>query len=205
LLRDTFTFHRITTLWPLTRGRGEETTLLDPDQPDWIFRQQSHVGIVCEDLDRTIAEYGQLGYTFAVRQGEITLRRPGLGPQDPFSVRSAWSLQGPPHIELGEVADAGSEPYLWPSRGHDHVEHYGFWVDDLVAASALLEERGFPLEITPAGDDTKPLGFCYHRTPSGARIELEDGPTRRPMLEAQFARVRSGDTSPTVYTPVAPR
>jgi hypothetical protein len=174
---------------------------LDPTKPDWIFGEQSHNGIVCEDLERTIAEYGQLGYTFAMRAGEISLRRPGLQARDPFLARSAWSLQGPPHIELAEVADSGALPYLWPSRGHDHVEHVGYWVDDLAGASALLEQLGFPLEATPAGDDTRPLGFCYHRTPSGARIELEDGPMRKPLLAEQFARVRSGETGPIAYTP----
>ena len=177
--------------------------MLDPDKPDWIFREQSHVGVLCADIERTMAEYGQLGYTFALRSGEITLRRPGLGPQDPFTARSAWSLQGPPHIELGEVVDAGGEPTLWPSRGHDHVEHVGYWVDNLAAASACLESLGFPLEATPAGDDTRPLGFCYHRTPSGARIELEDGPMRKALLAEQFARVRAGDTSAIGYTPFA--
>jgi len=178
--------------------------VLDAEKPDWIFKELSHIGVVCEDLEKAIEEYGQLGYTFAVRSGPTTLRRPGLGPQETYTVRSAWSLQGPPHIELGEVADAGSRPYLWPSRGHDHVDHVGYWVDDLAAASALLEERGFPLEVTPAGgDDTKPLGFCYHRTPNGVRIELEDGPMRKKILAAQFERVRSGDTSTIEYVPFA--
>jgi catechol 2,3-dioxygenase-like lactoylglutathione lyase family enzyme len=175
--------------------------VLDPDKPDWIFREQSHIGVVCEDIERTIAEYERLGYTFVLRSGTVTLRRPGLGPQDPFSARSAWSLQGPPHIELGEIADAGGAPYLWPSRGYDHVEHVGYWVDDLAAASALLEETGFPLEATPEGDDTRPMGFCYHRTPSGARIELEDGPMRKRILAGQFDRVRRGETGVIAYVP----
>jgi catechol 2,3-dioxygenase-like lactoylglutathione lyase family enzyme len=177
--------------------------VLDPDKPDWIFKELSHIGVICEDMDKAIEEYGQLGYTFVVRSGEVTLRRPGLGAQDPFTAKSAWSLQGPPHVELGEVADAGNQPYVWPSRGHDHVDHAGYWVDDLAAASALLEERGFPLELTPAGDDTRPLGFCYHRTPNGVRIELEDGPMRKKMLAAQLDRVRSGDTSVIEYVAFA--
>jgi catechol 2,3-dioxygenase-like lactoylglutathione lyase family enzyme len=175
--------------------------VLDPEKPNWIFREQSHIGIVCADIDRTIAEYELLGYTFVLRTGSATMRRPGLGPQEPFSARTAWSLQGPPHVELAEVADIGGRPYLWPSRGHDHVEHVGYWVDDLAAASALLAELGYPLEATPAGDETAPLGFCYHRTPSGARIELEDGPMRKRILEEQFARVRRGDTGPIDYVP----
>jgi catechol 2,3-dioxygenase-like lactoylglutathione lyase family enzyme len=175
--------------------------VLDADKPDWIFREPSHIGVVCEDIEKTIADYEQLGYTFALRSGAVTLRRPGHGPQEPISTRSAWSLQGPPHIELAEVADLGSLPYLWPSRGHDHVDHAGYWVDDLAAASALLEEKGFPLEMTPAGDDTRPMGFCYHRTPSGARIELEDGPMRKRMLAEQFERVRRGETGVIEYVP----
>lgn len=177
--------------------------MLNPDKPDWIFREQSHIGVVCEDIEKTIAEYELLGYTFALRSGSVVLRRPGLGPQDPFSARSAWSLQGPPHVELGEIAGAGGVPHLWPSRGHDHVDHVGYWVDDLAAASAVLEANGFPLEATPAGDDTRPLGFCYHRTPSGARIELEDGPMRKQILAEQFARVRAGETGVLAYVPFA--
>jgi catechol 2,3-dioxygenase-like lactoylglutathione lyase family enzyme len=180
----------------------ERNTVFDPTSSDWIFREQSHIGIICADIDRTMAEYGQLGCTFALRAGEITLRRPGLGPQQPFFARSAWSLQGPPHVELGEVVGSGGLPHLWPDYGHDHVDHVGYWVDDLAAASAELERLGFPLEATPAGDALEPLGFCYHRTPSGARIELEDGPMRKRLLAEQFARVRSGDTSTIGYTPV---
>lgn len=175
--------------------------MLDPDKPDWLFREQSHVGIVCEDINRTIAEHERLGYTFALRSGSATVRRPGLDRQDTFSARTAWSLQGPPHIELAEVADVGDRPFLWPSRGHDHIEHVGYWVDDLAAASALLEELGYPLEMTPAGDDTKPLGFCYHRTPSGVRIELEDGPMRKKLLAEQLERVRRGETGVIEYVP----
>lgn len=177
--------------------------MLHPDAPDWIFREISHVGLIVEDIEKTMEEYGRLGYTFALRSGEVTLRRPGHGPQEPFTARSAWSLQGPPHIELGEVAGRGSEPSLWPLRGGDYVDHAGYWVDDLAAASAALEACGFPLEMTPAGDDTRPLGFCYHRTPSGARIELEDGPMRKAILAEQFERVRKGETGVMAYVPFA--
>lgn len=64
--------------------------MLDPDRLDWIFRTQSYIGVICEDIETTIAEYELLGYTFALRAGTVTLRRPGLGRQDPFSARSAW-------------------------------------------------------------------------------------------------------------------
>lgn len=177
--------------------------MINPDAPDWIFKEISHVGLIVVDIEKTIEEYGRLGFTFALRSGAVTIRRPGLGPQDPFSARSAWSLQGPPHMELGEVVGKSSEPQIWVDRGHDYVDHAGYYVDDLATASAKLEECGFPLELTPAGDDTRPLGFCYHRTPSGARIELEDGPMRRRILQEQFARVRAGETGVMAYTPFA--
>jgi catechol 2,3-dioxygenase-like lactoylglutathione lyase family enzyme len=177
--------------------------VINPDARDWIFKQISHVGLIVVDIEKTIEEYGRLGYTFALREGTVQIRRPGMGPQDPFSARSAWSLQGPPHIELGEVVGKSSEPQIWVDRGHDYVDHAGYWVDDLEKASATLEACGFPLELAPAGDDTRPLGFCYHRTPSGARIELEDGPMRRAILEQQFERVRQGETGVMTYTPFA--
>jgi|GEM_PF-2711928 len=175
--------------------------MIDPEAPGWIFRDQSHIGVISADLDRTLAEYGLLGYTFAVRSGPARLWRAGIGVQEPFVVRSAWSLQGPPHIEVSETADVGHEPFIWPARGGDYVDHAGYWVDDLTAASARLVELGFPLELTPASDAGGPIGFCYHRTPSGARIELEDGPMRKALLAEQFARVRSGDTSTIEYVP----
>jgi hypothetical protein len=59
----------------------------------------------------------------------------------------------------------------------------------------------YPLEATPDGGGTTPLGFCYHRTPSGVRIELEDGPMRKRIIEEQFERVRQGDTSLIDYVP----
>ena len=55
--------------------------------------------------------------------------------------------------------------------------------------------------MTPAGHDTKPLGFCYHRTPSSIRIELEDGPMRKKLLAEQLERVRRGETGVIEYVP----
>ena len=170
----------------------------------WIFREMSHFGIIVTDIERTIADYEQLGYSFALRSGAVELRRPGLPPQ-PLQARSAWSLQGPPHIELGEVMGLGGDPTPWPRRGHDYGDHVGYWVDDLPAASALLEANGFPLELTPAGDEARPIGFCYHRTPHGARIELEDGPMRKRILQEQFERVRRGETGVIDYVPFTQR
>ena len=169
----------------------------------WIFSEMSHFGIIVTDIERTIADYEQLGYAFALRSGGVELRRPGLPPQ-PLQARSAWSLQGPPHIELGEVVGLGGDPTPWPDRGHDYVDHVGYWVDDLPAASALLEAHGFPLELTPASDATRPTGFCYHRTPHGARIELEDGPMRKRILQEQFERIRRGETGVIEYVPFTP-
>ncbi|MBM3678088.1 MAG: VOC family protein, partial [Actinobacteria bacterium] len=113
-----------------------DPALTSPDAPAWIFKQISHVGLIVVDIERTMEEYGRLGFTFVLRSGEVTIRRPGMGPQDPFTARSAWSLQGPPHIELGEVVGKSSEPQVWVDRGHDYVDHAGYWVDDLARASA---------------------------------------------------------------------
>jgi len=173
--------------------------LLVPSDRRWIFKEQSHVGVVCADIEKTIADYEKLGYTFALRCGTTRRWRPGLGVSEARDIRSAWSLQGPPHIEIAEVAGSGIEPLLWPRRGHDYVDHTGYWVDDLQAASAQLEDLGFPLEMTPAGNDGHPNGFCYHRSPGGIRIELEDGPMRKEMLREQLDRVRNGDTSVIEY------
>ena len=57
-----------------------------------------------------IALQAQQSATFVLRSGEARMRRPGMGEMDPFEARSAWSLQGPPHIELGEVIGRSNEP-----------------------------------------------------------------------------------------------
>jgi hypothetical protein len=161
-----------------------------------VFGEMSHWGLICLDIDKTIAEYERLGYRFSRRDARLQLWRPGVGNLPEFVARSAWSIQGAPHLELGEVMDAGSEPYLWPRRDHDYVDHVGYFVDDIVAASGFLEARGFPLEVTPAAGAPTVSWFCYHRTPSGGRIELQDGPGFKRSLAARIARVLGGDERP---------
>ncbi len=161
-----------------------------------LFGEMSHWGLICVDIDKTIADYERLGYRFSRRDAKLDLWRPDVGRLPEFTVRSAWSIQGAPHLELGEAMDAGSEPYLWPRREHDYVDHVGYFVEDLVAASRLLQANGFPLEVTLAAGAPTVTWFCYHRTPSGGRIELQDGPGFKPSLAARIERVLSGDERP---------
>jgi catechol 2,3-dioxygenase-like lactoylglutathione lyase family enzyme len=161
-----------------------------------IFGEMSHWGLICVDMDKTIAEYERLGYRFSRRDARLQLWRPEIGFVPEFDVRSAWSIQGKPHLELGEAMGVGGEPYLWPRRDHDHVDHVGYFVDDIATASRFLQSHGFPLEVTQAAGAPEVSGFCYHRTPSGARIELQDGPVFKKFLAERIARVLSGDDRP---------
>ena len=169
---------------------------LESDFTQSIFGEMSHWNIVCVDIDSTIREYERLGYRFSRRDATLQLWRPGIGELPEFTVRSAWSIQGTPHLELGEAMDAGPEPYLWPRRDHDYVDHVGYFVDDLAEASTILEAHGFPLEMTLAEGAPSATVFCYHRTPSGARVELQDGPVFKALLAARIERVMAGDDGP---------
>src|SRR6476646_9311770 len=82
--------------------------------------------------------------------------------QVPF--RFVYSLQAP-HIEL-ITAVPGT---LWTATGVSAVHHLGYFVDDIAAASAHLEQSGFELEVRPAGDTST---FAYFIDPVGVRIEI---------------------------------
>jgi catechol 2,3-dioxygenase-like lactoylglutathione lyase family enzyme len=85
-------------------------------------------------------------------------------------LRYVYSVEKP-HIELIETK-AGT---LWSATEELSLHHLGFWVDDLVAEAARLEELGLERELAGASDrNLDPHRVTYHRHRTGLRIELVD-------------------------------
>lgn len=127
-----------------------------------------HVGFVVPDLDAAMAELTDgLGMTWhAVQDRTMHVRTPaGVSP---VSLRFTYSAGDEPHIELLQ-GDPGS---MWgPENAGFH--HIGVWSSDFVGDAAVLETKGFPLELTLASRSTDgPHGFTYQSSPFGVRVEL---------------------------------
>jgi catechol 2,3-dioxygenase-like lactoylglutathione lyase family enzyme len=131
---------------------------------------QFHTGFVVRDLEATIEglrDVLRLRWT-AVQHVDVDAWAANGRLRTP--IRFVYSVEEP-HIELIE-AKAGT---LWTAAGDLGLHHLGFWVDDLVAEAARLEELGLVRELTGASDeDLDPHLVTYHRHKTGLRIELVD-------------------------------
>jgi catechol 2,3-dioxygenase-like lactoylglutathione lyase family enzyme len=146
-----------------------------------------HTGFVVDDVEAArdeLSAHLQVDWT-PVEDRDLTLR----GPDGPLSVnlRFTYTTTGPHRLELlGAVPGTVWEAPVPGSHGTVAAHHVGVWCDDLVARSRALSASGAPLLVTYAGDPAAPVGFAYHRLPSGLLVELVDA-ARRPAFERWFA------------------
>jgi catechol 2,3-dioxygenase-like lactoylglutathione lyase family enzyme len=142
----------------------------------------THTALVVPDIDEAMAVYSAaLGLTWAKPQSTTMHIRTADGDMaTPLSF--TYSIEGPPHLEL----ISGEPGTVWaPQPG---LHHFGVWSDALAADAGELEERGMPVEVTGLGRSGKgPVGFTYHRSVHGLRIELVDN-----ALRPAFARWLAG-------------
>lgn len=129
------------------------------------------VGLLVKDLD---AARDELGRAVGLEWGETLVREAGE-----WSMRTCFSLQGPPYVELIE----GPPGSPWDPGELPHIDHIGFWALDIPLAKERLEREGLELEI-----DGSALGsavpFSYHRSrAAGVRIELIDDSARAAFYE----------------------
>jgi hypothetical protein len=129
-----------------------------------------HVGIIVEDLDAAMAE---LGRALNVTWGPAIAREVG-----PWRYRIAYSVEGPPHLEL--VEGAPDSPWA-RAPGLDHL---GWWTADQDAELARLAEQGIAVDA-----DLRELGSAlYVRAPvTDMRLELNDA-SRRDGLYSSLGR-----------------
>jgi hypothetical protein len=150
------------------------------------LRDLYHVGVVVPDLDAAMADLQRsVGYTFTpVRTLEMMITRAGDDEPSPVSVRTAKTKQGPPWLEFLE----GPVGSVWSAQsGNSGLHHLAYWVDDLENERRQLEDSGVAFEVGPVDPEGRPLGFSYHQTSQGFRIEIVDsrlrGSVERHMAE----------------------
>jgi hypothetical protein len=142
-------------------------------------RDLFHVCHVVGDIDTAIQEWsGRFGLTWlpAERQ-RFRAFVPGREPAEQEST-TTWSLEGPVHIELGEI---GAGPIEVTS---DLVcpHHFGYWCDDVAGTRDGLLASGWAVEFEVGGLGEGPR-VPFVRSPRGYSVELVPR-SSRPQIEA---------------------
>ena len=145
--------------------------------------QVFHIGIVVNDIDRAIEDFGELlGYTF---EAPIERRVTGVevhGEPAEYDLRFVYSNEGPPYLELIE-ADDRDIGGMYNSRG-EGLHHIGVWQEDVPGRVERLVDQGHDLEFAARRGPDDDVMVCYfgteHPTVHGTRIEyLHPGPVIR--------------------------
>ena len=141
-----------------------------------------HTGIVVDDLTAAMDELGdELGVTWYRGGAEVRMTT----DSGVRSVTTAYALskEGPHHVELGQSI----EGTLWSVTAPGHAHHLGYWVDDVVAASAALTEMGSPVVASIAMADDAPPMCAYHQARNGLFLEVVSRGMRRFLLPEERA------------------
>ncbi|MEE4490789.1 VOC family protein [Streptomyces sp. BE230] len=129
-----------------------------------------HVCFSVPDLGRAMED---LTAVSAVRWHDPVDGRIGDWPY-----RIAFTVQGPPFIELIEAAPGGP----WGDTTRAQFHHIGFWTSDITAGASRLAAHGFP-EVFSGCPHGRP--FAYHRMDSvGGHVELVDAVQQPSFLES---------------------
>jgi hypothetical protein len=140
-----------------------------------IITPPYHFALVVEDVEQAKEDLGKaLGLTWAKTQlrSYVTETRDGRKPGE---MCYAYSLQGPPYLELLE---------LRPGTIFDRVglHHIGLWTDDRAFESARLDSVGWPREAVTVNPDGTWGGGLFHTGICGLRLEVVDIATSGPRL-----------------------
>ncbi len=126
-----------------------------------------HVGLIVDDIDAAaerLTAVNGYGWTKPV-EATLTITTADGDYEVPF--KFVYSLQAP-HLELIQQVPGT----IWAPVAGTAAHHLGYWVDDLAAAAAGLEQAGYRQEARPAGDELSM--FAYYTDPAGVRIEIVD-------------------------------
>jgi hypothetical protein len=129
-----------------------------------------HTGIIVDSLDNAMAAMGDaLRLDWAPpRSSTVPLECPdGIVGRE---VRFTYSLQGPHFVELLEQID--DRPYRNVTGGR-RVHHLGYYTDDLRAAAAMLEARGYRRELNGVDEDGGIGRATFHYNPEAPGMWIE--------------------------------
>ena len=142
-----------------------------------------HWAYVVEDVGAAMASFtGAFGLRWAtvLRGPRGRIRHRQLGDLENDTV-IAFSIDGPPHIELVERRPGT----LWDLPGTG-MHHAGMWVDDVVWQSERLAALGMPLVAHGLDAQGRMARTAFHETDTGALVELLDR-SLRPAFETWMA------------------
>lgn len=139
-----------------------------------------HLATVVADLESAQANCAKtLGLTWG-RHICHAIRFDTVAGVVPVDLRLAYSLEGPPHVELIQQRPG-------PIYGNLGLHHAAYWVDDVPSASARLEGAGWIRECVPVDEHGHWVGGAYHRSPDGLRVEIVSQPLSGPKLARYLA------------------
>jgi catechol 2,3-dioxygenase-like lactoylglutathione lyase family enzyme len=151
-----------------------------------------HVGVLVADLEAAIERWSKvLGYSFT----EILHYRTdayvdsGIPAPHHHDARIAFSLEGPPFIELMEFTGEGTHA---PAQG-EGFHHLGFMVDDAAAHRDQLAALGVGSDGASLDPDGRPiLWFTERRDLHHMRLEFV-GQGQQPVYDASGALARRAE------------
>jgi hypothetical protein len=127
---------------------------------------QFHIGIVVDDLDAALAEFGGLfGYEWCP---VFAIETPVVLPEGEImaDLRFVYS-KTEPRVELIQ-ARPGTP---WVPAADSGIHHAGYWSEDMADDGRKLDDCGYVEEARGALPDGTPV-WAYYRSPKGPRIEL---------------------------------
>ena len=130
-------------------------------------RELYHVGLVVPDIRAACERHSRLfGTRWApLRRGHFAVMVDGETREAEIEV--SYSVDGSPHVEhIEEISGS-----VWGVDGL-HLNHIGFYADDLRRSMGQLEEAGLPARVHDIGEDGGATMFSYHQDPSGMWVEL---------------------------------
>lgn len=134
-----------------------------------------HVGLIVQNLE---AAQKELSDTLGIHWSKVDSRSTG-----PYPVRVAWSIEGPPYVELLEGRAEHGSP--WDTTPGNRLDYLGFWVGDIDAAKRAAVDDGLPIDFDAPAHDAGT--FTFHRLPhTGIRVELVQDDVRDKLLAAFF-------------------
>jgi hypothetical protein len=138
-----------------------------------------HYGILVQDIEAAMERFGDLmGFTFH-EPTTVHLNRLADPVEHQIEFRATYSRQGPPFMELMEMAGDG----IYASRHGEGIHHIGLWDPNIEMNRARLTGhhhlRPEATVLTPNGS-----AFAWFSDPAsshGVRLEFIDAEAREPL------------------------
>lgn len=135
--------------------------------------QQYQTGVIVEDIEAAKEYWGVFGYDWAPVMTFTFPLKDRFGVVSDATLKATQAVQGPNYMELVEAVDPGAFGVV---TGGPFTQHQGYFTDDVAAAVALLESKGFILEVNGVDDDGEiaRVAFLRHPETPGYWVELCD-------------------------------